>query len=404
MDGSSATVGQTITLGIPKRFGLHLHRNTWTLDLTNLDANGYVGGDTTGDANCWRAGDHSSAQGTAGTGRDTLFGVKLTADRSAFNSFYSIPVTASQSERDDAMIGVLWNTIFQGDQRVDPSNPYSAPARLEWGNFSLGTVPDTRIQNGSSKQPIGGYPGFYVSPAGKLEWKGPIMCTFQTVVEKFSNNSKGWLFSGSLAGTGASGFPFPLYVSDIPNLKDELPGAGGAFSNLSPAAGGVVLRTDGISRRLARNNAGTSGGWKDDHLLEVHPLGIGGKEDPVRLVFDATLGPALNVCLLDLGHRFRFVLNEVTAVAHPALPQLPVARAVWECQPDFKTACAAWIYAGGAHHTVYSYAVTTEMLEDFAEIAGVELVVIDSSTRLRSFRSELRRDEMAFRGTSSGEY
>jgi len=138
--------------------------------------------------------------------------------------------------------------------------------------------------------------------------------------------------------------------------------------------------------------------------LEVHPLGIGGKEDPVRLVFDATLGPALNVCLLDLGHRFRFVLNEVTAVAHPALPQLPVARAVWECQPDFKTACAAWIYAGGAHHTVYSYAVTTEMLEDFAEIAGVELVVIDSSTRLRSFRSELRRDEMAFRGTSSGEY
>ncbi len=135
--------------------------------------------------------------------------------------------------------------------------------------------------------------------------------------------------------------------------------------------------------------------------LEVHPLGIGGKEDPVRLVFDAAQGPALNVCLLDLGHRFRFVLNEVVAVAHPELPKLPVARATWECQPDFKTACAAWIYAGGAHHTVYSYAVTTEMLEDFAEIAGVELVVIDASTRLRSFRSELRRDEMAFSGTSS---
>jgi len=138
--------------------------------------------------------------------------------------------------------------------------------------------------------------------------------------------------------------------------------------------------------------------------LEVHPLGIGGKEDPVRLVFDATHGSALNVCLLDLGHRFRFVLNEVTAVAYPELPQLPVARAVWECQPDFKTACAAWIYAGGAHHTVYSYAVTTEMLEDFAEIAGVELVVIDSSTRLRNFRSDLRRDEVAFSGTSSSGY
>ena len=138
--------------------------------------------------------------------------------------------------------------------------------------------------------------------------------------------------------------------------------------------------------------------------LEVHPLIMGGKEDPVRLVFDAAHGSALNVCLLDLGHRFRFVLGEVTAVAHPELPKLPVARAVWECQPDFKTACAAWIYAGGAHHTVYSYAVTTEMLEDFAEIAGVELVVIDSSTRLRNFRSELRRDEVAFKGFSSGEY
>ena len=124
--------------------------------------------------------------------------------------------------------------------------------------------------------------------------------------------------------------------------------------------------------------------------LEVHPLIMGGKEDPVRLVFDATHGAALNVCLLDLGHRFRLVLNEVTAVAHPELPHLPVARAVWECQPDFKTACAAWIYAGGAHHTVYSYAVTTEMLEDFAEMAGIELVIIDSSTRLRAFRSELR--------------
>ncbi len=132
--------------------------------------------------------------------------------------------------------------------------------------------------------------------------------------------------------------------------------------------------------------------------LEVHPLGIGGKEDPVRLVFDAPEGAALNVCLLDLGGRFRLVLNEVTAVSHPELLKLPVARAVWECQPDFKTACAAWIYAGGSHHTVYSYAVTTEMLEDLAEIAGVELLVIDSSTRLRAFRTELRYNEVAYAG------
>lgn len=268
-DGSAATVGQTINLSIPKRFGLHLHRNSWTLDLTNLDANGYVNGNTTGDANCWRAGNHSSGLGNTGTGRDTLYGVKVRNNNNAFDSFYSIPVMATPGERDAAMIGVLWNTVFQGDQRVDPNNPYSAPARLEWGNMSLGTVPDLRIQVGALKQPIGGYPGFYVNASGKLEWKGPIMCTFQTMVEKFSNNN-GWLFSGSLAGSGASGFPFPLYISDIFNFKDpDFPGNNGAANNLGPGAGGVALRTDNISRRLARNTTATTGGWKDDHLLEV---------------------------------------------------------------------------------------------------------------------------------------
>ena len=101
--------------------------------------------------------------------------------------------------------------------------------------------------------------------------------------------------------------------------------------------------------------------------LEIHPLGIGGKEDPVRLVFDARTGPALNASLVDLGNRFRLIVNEVDAVKTPKLPKLPVARAVWECRPDFKIACAAWILAGGAHHTGYSYAVTTEHLEDFAD-------------------------------------
>jgi L-arabinose isomerase len=83
-------------------------------------------------------------------------------------------------------------------------------------------------------------------------------------------------------------------------------------------------------------------------------------------------------------------------VTHPVLPKLPVARAVWECKPDFKTACAAWIYAGGAHHTGYSYAVTTEMMEDFAEIAGIELVVIDNDTRLRTFKNELRQNDLYY--------
>jgi L-arabinose isomerase len=131
--------------------------------------------------------------------------------------------------------------------------------------------------------------------------------------------------------------------------------------------------------------------------LEVHPLGIGGKEDPVRLVFDAPAGPALNASIIDLGNRFRLLVNEVKVVAPKApLPKLPVARALWECQPDFKTACAAWIFAGGAHHTGFSYSVTTEHLEDLAEIAGIELAVIDAKTDLRAFRQELRNNEIYF--------
>ena len=97
-----------------------------------------------------------------------------------------------------------------------------------------------------------------------------------------------------------------------------------------------------------------------------------------------------------MGSRFRLIVNEVNVVTHPDLPKLPVARAVWECKPDFKTACAAWIYAGGAHHTGYSYAVTTEMIEDFAQIAGVELVVINDDTRLREFKNELRQNDLYY--------
>jgi L-arabinose isomerase len=130
--------------------------------------------------------------------------------------------------------------------------------------------------------------------------------------------------------------------------------------------------------------------------VEIHPLGIGGKEDPVRLVFDAPAGDALNASLVDLGNRFRLIVNEVTAVKTPKLPKLPVARAVWECKPDFKTACAAWIYAGGAHHTGYSYSVTTEMLEDFATIAGIETVVINADTKLAELKQNLRNNEVYY--------
>lgn len=132
--------------------------------------------------------------------------------------------------------------------------------------------------------------------------------------------------------------------------------------------------------------------------LEIHPLGIGGKADPVRLVFDSQTGPALNASLVDLGHRFRLIVNEVNAVPTPEpMPNLPVARAVWECKPDFKTACACWLFAGGAHHTGYSYAVTTEHLSDFAEIAGIECVVIRDGTTAEGFRQELRTNEVWFR-------
>jgi len=130
--------------------------------------------------------------------------------------------------------------------------------------------------------------------------------------------------------------------------------------------------------------------------IEIHPLGIGGKEDPVRMVFEAATGPALNASLIDLGNRFRLIVNEVTAVKAPKMPNLPVARAVWENKPDFKTACAAWIYAGGAHHTGYSYKVTSEMLEDFATIAGIEMVLIGADTKLSDFKQTLRNNEVYY--------
>lgn len=131
---------------------------------------------------------------------------------------------------------------------------------------------------------------------------------------------------------------------------------------------------------------------------EIHPLGIGGKEDPVRLVFNAPAGPAINVSLVDMGNRFRLLVNEVEAVeVTEALPKLPVARALWKPMPNMAVGCAAWILAGGAHHTVYSQNLTTSHIEDFADMFGIELVVIDQNTNLRQLKTELRWSEAAYR-------
>lgn len=131
---------------------------------------------------------------------------------------------------------------------------------------------------------------------------------------------------------------------------------------------------------------------------EIHPLGIGGKEDPVRLVFDTPPGPALNASIVDMGDRFRLLVNTVDVVQPDApLPELPVARTVWLPHPDLKVAAAAWILAGGAHHAGFSQVVAVEQLEDYAEIAGMEFVLIDEATRLRTFKQELRNNALYYR-------
>ena len=132
--------------------------------------------------------------------------------------------------------------------------------------------------------------------------------------------------------------------------------------------------------------------------VEIHPLGIGDREDPVRLVFDAAAGPATVLGICDLGDRFRLVLNEVNVVApDEPLPKLPVARAVWEPKPDLATSAEAWITAGGPHHTVLSTAVDTDQLADFANLMGVELLIIDESTNRRDFDDRLRWNQAYYR-------
>jgi L-arabinose isomerase len=131
---------------------------------------------------------------------------------------------------------------------------------------------------------------------------------------------------------------------------------------------------------------------------EIHPLGIGGKADPVRLVFNVGGGPALNASIVDMGNRFRLLVNEVIAVSPlNDLPKLPVARVLWKPYPDMKTGCAAWILAGGAHHTGYSQNLTAEHMEDFAGMAGIEYVLIGKDTNLYQFKNELRWNDVFYK-------
>jgi L-arabinose isomerase len=131
--------------------------------------------------------------------------------------------------------------------------------------------------------------------------------------------------------------------------------------------------------------------------LEIHPLSIGGKADPVRLVFNGATGPGLNASVIDLGNRFRMVVNPVDVIPPDApLPKLPVARLVWKPRPNLKTAAAAWILSGAAHHAAFSQAITSAHLEDFAEMAGVEFLLIDENTDLSAFKKELRWNEVYY--------
>lgn len=135
----------------------------------------------------------------------------------------------------------------------------------------------------------------------------------------------------------------------------------------------------------------------DQPKLEVHPLGIGGKADPARLVFNTPPGAAINVSVMDMGNRFRMVVNTVDVVEPDApLPKLPVARALWVPRPDLKIGAAAWIYAGGAHHTGFSQSLTAEHMADFAEMAGIEFLRIDENTDLYQFKNELRWNDATY--------
>lgn len=131
--------------------------------------------------------------------------------------------------------------------------------------------------------------------------------------------------------------------------------------------------------------------------IEVHPLGIGGKDDPARFVFNVPVGRGINASLVDMGGRMRLIVNPVEVIKPKPLPKLPVACALWVPEPNLEIGAAAWIYAGGAHHTSFSMALDVEYLEDFAEMAGVEFVLIDKNTEIREFKKELRFNDVYYK-------
>ncbi len=138
--------------------------------------------------------------------------------------------------------------------------------------------------------------------------------------------------------------------------------------------------------------------------VEVHQLSIGGKADPARLVFKTATGPAINVSVIDLGNRFRMIVNKVEVVKCPDMPNLPVASVLWKPLPDLKRSAAAWILAGGAHHAGFSSSIDAEYMEDFAGMTGLEYVIIDEKCDLDSFKKELRLNEIFYHVSSGISY
>ena len=132
--------------------------------------------------------------------------------------------------------------------------------------------------------------------------------------------------------------------------------------------------------------------------IRVKPLSMGDREDPARLVFEAKEGPAIATSLVDLGNRFRLIINEVDCKhTEKSMPELPVASAFWTPRPDLTTGAEAWILAGGAHHTAFSYDLTAEQMGDWANAMGIEAVYIDNDTTIRSFKNELKWNSVYYR-------
>jgi len=141
---------------------------------------------------------------------------------------------------------------------------------------------------------------------------------------------------------------------------------------------------------------------EDKPRMDVFPLGIGGKNDPARLIFTSKTGPGIAATIVDMGNRFRMIVNKVDCIKPQPLPQLPVASALWIPRPSFETGAGAWILAGGTHHTSFSYDLTVEYMEDFAEIAGIELLVIDENTTIADFKKEIRMNEIYYMLSNKG--